>query len=802
MKTKSFSRILLSLILVIAMMSTAILPMSVFAAGTKPMITSVTAVSKTGHSTASEGDEIVIVFNTLVNYDNVTNVSAKDGSFGANYTYNWEEFNGVTLLKIALGESPEVILNKTAVSVDGVITDKDTGTNSCDNTDYIKITEGSFGIKVMPELVNATIVKVSDRPTASKDDEIVLVFSAPTNGKDILLDLEGEEGTSKFGTGASGSWNTSNTIYTITLGDGATIKDGNNIVLRTGIGLKDQFELAEVPAATEKLVGSFGEAKAPELVTATIIKTTTTPEAQENDEIVLVFSSRTNGANITSKILVNGNANALGTNASGEWSLSNTVYTIKLGTGDKAVDDENTISIDASCGLKDYYDVVDANHEKNVNLLGSFGEKGTEIPQIVSAVATSEGGADYIKITFNIETNLGELTIDDTVKASLMNVNAKLGDISVVTKDSKTLKIKLGENATIKSGDTIDLSPLNIKSLSTDTALGTATVECSGYTAPVVKDIVAENGGVIKITFSTRTNEASVNLEKSAALYGEGATASWTDARTLVITLGSDYGITERGYISLDNLGIADGYSGDYVVSGQYKIQSGSFTSDVLEVKSVIGKSATTQVNTAAAGDKVTITFSHATDMNDNLAEIISEVKSGETVLTNAFGTGATCEWLTSHKLAITLGEAPEIKRDDVIYFNKENIKTLAGQELATDSFAVKGSFDGRAYYLSGNYVAQTATAKDHSFKVTVDNTSDAVAAKPTIVCVAYSGTTPVAVSRVSSGIDETADFVFTFSGSYNVTNAKIYAFKGLLDDITDSSDSPEVLAETKNISK
>lgn len=782
-----------------------------FGTAIKPRVVNAVAVSKTGHSTASEGDEIVIMFNTLVTHDNIT-VRAKDGSFGTDFDnenkdangnnafINWKD-DGVTTLTITLGSEPDVELNKTAVKLDGIIKDLYSETLECENIDTIRIKSGSFGIKILPELVNATIVKVSKRPTASENDKVVLVFSAPTNGEDIISYLGG---TAFFGDTATGSWNTpTNTVYTVKLGNNAAIEDGSDIVLPSNTGLKDQYDIAEVPAAAKTLAGSFGKADAPKLLTATIIKTSTTPEAQENDEIVLVFSSRTNGTQIASKVSVNGNSNALGSNVSGVWSLDNTVYTIKLGSGNKSVDDGDTISVDAACGLKDYYSVVDFDFGTTAVLAGSFGEKGTEIPKIVSAVATSEDGSDFIRISFNIETNLDELNIDDTLKASLMAVNTKLGDITVVTKDSSTLKIKLGETATIKTGDVIDLTPLGIKSKSTDTALGTATVKCSGYTAPVVKDIVAENGGIIKITFTTRTNKASVNLESSAALYGEGATASWSeDAKTLTITLGTDYGITERGYISLDNLGIKDGYSGSYVVSGQYKIQSGSFTSDALEVKSAIAKSSETTVTDAATGDKITITFSYATDKNDSLTDIISEIKSGDTVVANPFGTGAGCEWITSRKLVITLGDAPEIKRDDIIYFNRANIKTLSGQELTTESIAVKGSFDGRDYFLSGNYVAQTETAKDHSFRVAVDNTSDAVAAKPTIVCVAYNGNTPVAISRVSAGIDESAEFVFTFSGNYTITNAKIYAFKGLLDDIADTTASPEVLAETKTINK
>lgn len=783
-----------------------------FGMAIKPEIARVSAVSVTGNPTATQGDKIVIAFNTLVNHDDVTDVSVFDGNLGNGFDIKWQDAETtVAIITIGAG-SPKIDVGTTSIRFVGEIWDV-THTVKMSEADHI-VSHGAWGITITPELMSATIVKSSNKPTAQAGDKIVLVFTTPTNGVNVIPLLQDELSN------ATGVWSANNTIYTITLAANTEITDSSSIefdnvdtVNGLKAPLKDIYGVSVVEDKTVALKGSFGKANQPELLSATIVKTKTDVGAQAGDQIVLVFSAMTNGADNTQNPNIIGSlSEKLGTGAVGTWSTNGTVYTVTLGDNPTITEADN-ITLRETSDFKDVHNIVTVKGG-TVNLVGSFGATPTEIPQIVSAIAFSKGNYDYIKVTFNIETNLGDAAfiIDDNFKNELKENNPELGNVTEITKTATTMTITLGEGATVKATNTEDadnsndkmlnLSNLGIASKSSKTALAITTAPYSGYTVPVVKDIVAEDGGQIKITFTTRTNQASIDLESLAALYGEGATAAWPNAKTLVITLGTDYGITERGYISLDNLGIKDGYSGSYVVSGQYKIQSGSFTSDALEAKSAIAKSTTTTVTDAAIGDRITITFSYATDKNDDLANIISEVKSGDAVVTNPFGTGATCEWVTGQKLVITLGEAPEIKRDDVIYFNTANIKTLSGQVLTTSAVTLKGSFDGRDYFVSGNYIAQTATAKDHSFKVVVDNTSDAVAAKPTIVCVAYNGNTPVAISRVSAGIDETAEFVFTFSGSYTITNAKVYVFRGLLDDITDTEASPEVLAETKTIHK
>lgn len=769
----------------------------------KPSVVKAVAVSKTGNSSASEGDQIVIMFNTVVTHNTII-VGCDRGSLGTDFNnedkdengnnefIKWKD-DGVTTLTLTLGANPLVEINRAEIKLIGEIKDAYSQTLLCENAGTILIADGSFGIKIIPELVSATIVKVSDRPTASIGDKIVLVFSAPTNKANIAGYFGGA-----FGNGAEGEWNENGTVYTVELkNDVSSLNDNATVTLQASSGLKDQYGIGDVPSASQLLKGSFGVANKPEFLSATVVKKTTKAKAQKDDEIVLVFSTMTNkDGNMENKILSNG-TNAFGTNAVYSWdSATGTVLTIILGA-DPTVADSAIIKLDNASGLlKDNHNVI-AVDTKEVELKGTFGETFPEFPQIVSALGYSSGNSDYIKVTFNMETNLMDLNIDDNFKNTLKTKNINLGDITEVTKTDTTLVIKLPSNATIKCGDTLELSSLGIKSKSTGTDLAETLISCEGYLVPLVLDVAAETG-VILIKFTTQTNAAAIDLSELTLLYGENATASWNDSKTLKITLGKNYGINERGYITLDNLGIKDGYAGSYIVSGQYQIQSGSFTSDELTVRNAIATSETTEIVSASKGDEITITFSHSTNTLELLDTIVDRVETVDArSVENAFGTGAQAKWRNNKTLVITLGDEPTIKRDDVIFFKTSNITKLSGTILKTESVKVKGSFDGRDFYVIGDYSKTSGANGDHQFKVTIEDTSKTIAPKPTIVCVAYNGSSPVSISRVSTGVTESADVLFTFSGAYTINSAKIYVFNGLFDEITSS---PEVIAEMKTI--
>ncbi len=724
-------------------------------------------ITKAVAFTQNDMDYIRVFFNTEVKAKagETIDVAISGFTMGASASKVLvDQNNGLTYYEIAMAkdEHSSFESGKYAISLTGIV-DKGTGSKELASTP-VTIT-GAFISPITPEVLKVVAISNDGSGVAKTGDKIVAVFNTEVK----LGTVEAVDGYLGAGSSVSHSSAAKNVVEITLGGADLNIQPGTTKIKFTGFK-DDATESVTMDVTTEIVDGNFGYSPVPEILKATAVSADGSGVPKAGDKIVVVFNTM---------VTYEGN------------DIYYYEYTL-------ATDGEYDSGDDFSITVKSKATGIDYTLTKAIT--GTFGY--SVAPAVKSVILSERDEIERITVVFDRATNMQ--SIENVALATFRTNNEHLGaDATAMWAKDTVLEITLGSAATTTNTDVLNLSGLGIKAADTNEDIDNINaLEITGSLVSVVKDVVAENGGKIRITFTTRTNADSINLEPSAALYGEGATASWVDAKTLLITLGTDYGITERGYISLDNLGITDGYSGTYVVSGQYKIQSGSFTSDALEAKSAIAKSATTTVTDAAAGDKITITFSYATDRNANLANIISEVKSGDAVVANPFGTGATCTWITGQKLVITLGDAPEIKRDDVIYFNKANIKTLSGQELTTESVALKGSFDGRDYYLSGNYVAQTATAKDHSFKVVVDNTSDLVAAKPTIVCVAYNGNTPVAISRVSAGIDETAEFVFTFSGSYTITNAKVYAFKGLFDDITDTTASPEVLAETKTINK
>ena len=724
-------------------------------------------ITKAVAFTQNDMDYIRVFFNTEVKAKSGETIDVAISGFtmGASASKVLvDQNNGLTYYEIAMAKDEDSSFEsgRYASSLTGIV-DKGTGSKELASTP-VTIT-GAFISPIIPEVLKVVAISNDGSGVAKTGDKIVAVFNTEVK----LGTVEAVDGYLGAGSAVSHSSAAKNVVEITLGGADLNIQPGTTKIKFTGFK-DDATESVTMDVTTEVVDGNFGYSPVPEILKATAVSADGSGVPKAGDKIVVVFNTMVTYAGNDIYCY--------------EYALAN--------DGEYDIGDEFSITVKSKATGIDY--------PLTKVITGTFGY--SVAPAVKSVILSEKDEIEKITVVFDRATNMQ--SIENVALATFRANNPHLGaDATAMWEKDTVLKITLGAAATTTNEDVLNISGLGIKAADTNEDIENIdALSITGSLVSVVKDIVAENGGKIRITFTTRTNADSINLERYSALYGEGANASWVDAKTLLITLGTGYGITERGYISLDGLGIADGYSGTYSVSGQYKIQSGSFTSDALEAKSAIAKSATTTVTDAAAGDKITITFSYATNRNTNLANIISEVKSGDAVVANPFGTGATCEWITSQKLVITLGDAPEIKRDDVIYFNKANIKTLSNQELTTESIALKGSFDGRDYYLSGNYVAQTATAKDHSFKVVVDNTSDAVAAKPTIVCVAYNGNTPVAISRVSAGIDETAEFVFTFSGSYTITNAKVYAFKGLFDDITDTTASPEVLAETKTINK
>ena len=78
-----------------------------------------------------------------------------------------------------------------------------------------------------------------------------------------------------------------------------------------------------------------------------------------------------------------------------------------------------------------------------------------------------------------------------------------------------------------------------------------------------------------------------------------------------------------------------------------------------------------------------------------------------------------------------------------------------------------------------------------------VEDTLLAPSVVPTVVCVAYNGTSPVSVLRICVDVENTIQPVFEFAEGLKITSAKIYVFNELFGDV---NSSPSVLAETIEI--
>lgn len=775
-----------------------------FGKAIKPEVLKAVAVSVTGKATSTQGDKVVVAFNTHVNHSNITDLVVVSGgtlgtgfNYASNVTWNDSDVSGASVATVVLGYNPDITVGtgKTVLMFVGDIYDY-TNSVKCTNSNYIAVKDGSFGISITPQIMSATIVKTSNIPTSQQGDKIVFVFTTSTNGvdnnhsPDIINIL-----SNKFGTGATGIWSSNGTIYTVSLGTSPTITDGENITLQSSSILKDMYDINQVPTGTVTLKGSFGKTITPELLSATIIKDTLSPFAQQGDKIVLVFSAQTNKENIAGNL-----GDKLGTGAFGSWDNSGTIFTLTLGANPTVID-VDSITLQAS-NLKDIYGKVYIG-TKTLPLQGTFGVKQIEIPKVVSIIGYSDSGKDYIIATFNIATNLDTLNIDDNFKKILKDDNIKLGNITTVTSTSTELKIELSSDSTICKGDKIDLSKLGILSKSGGVLDNDSIPTCDGYLVPVVKTVVAA-GKNLSITFSSRTNGAK-NLTGLSSLLGLGATAAWSVNNTvLTIALGQDYTITNNGYIVLNGLGIKDGFSSTYNVVGQYKITSGSFTSGILTVSKIIAQSNDKSSTNAKPGDVILVKFDSATNLNGQSIDALLNSTDIDAIITVAdgntkLGTGYTGTWVTYDTLKIILGSAPSIAIGDTI--TVQNVAFPNGQgAMGATPKPLSGSFDGREFVIANSGITLSGgTTGDYRIKFDVQNSLLNTSIVPTIVCVAYSGTTPVSINRLTIDIPNTATPIFDLSKSLNITQVKVYVFNDVFADI---ANNPDVLANTVVITR
>ncbi len=665
------------------------------------------------------GDKIQLVFNMAINDADLYTAMGGATVFGEGSSGSAEN----NVYTIILGTGVTSIPASFSINSDAGLKDASGYSANAVITNFSLV--GSFGIAVnpvatKPALKSAVIIKDSGKLGIHAGDKIVLIFNVATNGKDDNINLLNNiafpgRNDETLGENPSGRW-ISDIEYEITLGEGAVISEvvNDNAIIKFNHhnALMDK---AKITAASEieiyQFEGSFGVPSVLKLEKAVIVKADNNKmaKAQKGDELVLSFSSKTNAADIASKL----DTSLYGDGVEGEWSNDDTIYTITLGT-DAEIADEASIVIPAAVELEG----VDggAFAFNSVKLEGSFGKVST--PVVISAVAYSDVDNDYIDIMFSVDTNT---FVENKTQGKYLFVESTrniLGDYSVNwSKGANILTIILGNDHTFKTDSEIIFVDEIVKDVDGLGVLadGTGVANVKGeLRKPYVVSVIADydEGAKVEtltVTFSSKTNKPeNIDLSAQSSSLGIGATASWTDSKTLVITLGAGRTISVNGTggILLNGLGITNGFDTNEVV-GQYSITGGTLKEDVLKV--VDARVNTRTIGEGETADFLTVTFNASTDMYGrtlatefNMSDIEANIEA-----THTFGTGATAKWESASKLVIRLGDDSLLKNEKALAkdatITLKNLKFANGLgEIEEEAFAITGSFDGRETKLEG----------------------------------------------------------------------------------------------------
>lgn len=766
----------------------------------KPEIARVSAVSVTGNPTAAQGDKIVVAFNTVVDHSDVTDISVTGGNLGNGFDVDWND-DETTVAIITLGAgSPKVEVGTTAIRFEGAIWDV-THSLKLTNQDYT-VSHGAWGVTITPELMSATIVKVSDKPTAQAGDKVVFVFTTSTNTPNNITSLFGD----KFGTGATGEWSAEGTIYTLTLGTNPTIADGNEITFANNGSVKDCYGVSEVANKSGlALKGSFGKANRPELLSATIIKNAIEPKAQAGDQIVLVFSAMTNEKSDIVTLF----GNKFGTGATGAWSANGTVYTITLGTT-PTITDADTITLTENSGFMDVHEIVTVKGGTAIALDGTFGEEVVQDLKVSSVIAYSEGSKNKVKVIFNVETNLTTVA-NSSFKTALGEANKAndkciFGEAFDIDVTAQELVITL-DNTGYSVTDTtvLNLAGLGIKSVSGGELTGTIPA-CDGYFVPVVEDVVVQDDGVTLVVYFSARTDGNKDAAKAAvlaqkALFGSTANQNveWKNNNTeLHITMSDDNTMADDAYIVLNDFEIYDEFSKTHKVVGQYNVDTEKLDYKVLTFVVYANainteNAAREDVTKAKDGDELVIEFNRATNTPDNMLANLALENADD-----KFGEGATAVWNSDKKLVVTLGTGSAISTSSKIIV--KNVKFANGtgklsQSNASESeaIAITGKFDGREYWIDS---ATKAVANGRT-RITVSLTKSAIATEATnvfAICQAYNSKNTVeTISAIGVPDKATNSFIFDFNAT-NLTDFEVVVLKG---DYSDMNAGVDVYSDT-----
>lgn len=789
-----------------------------FGTTVKPQVMSVTAISTTGNGVASAGDKIKVVFNTMVDNTGVkdTDIVAADGNLGANKTVAWTEENGVSVLTVTLGTSPNVVPGTTKLSINGVIKDLDTKSLICDNAQSL-IIQGSFGSIVAPQVVKVVALSTTGNGVASQGDIIKVIFNTLVDYSSVT-GISADSG-SLGGPGLDRTWTEENgvSVLTIKLGADPIITIGTTRISINGV-IKDKTTRSFTcdNAQLMQITGSFGTGGVlitPHITSVTAISATGIGQAMAGDKIKVVFNTAVDHSAVTS-VVTNG---SFGTGSKVDWVTENgtSIMVITLGENPVIVVGETTLSIVGSVTDDLTKSATCDNAVDRVIDKGTFGV--ATIPSVISAVAYTDVASvdlkgEYIRILFNAATNK---PIINPVSIKVNNVTNVMGtEVSAEWKSDFELLVALGADSTVKKGDTLDFSGLGIKAKDTTYFdIVKSTVNVTGELAvPVVLSAVAADGNpstqgaakgdTITITFSSRTNKA-VNLSNLTALLGTGATASWNaNGTVLTLTLGNNPTVYDAGFIVINSIGIKDAFSNENAVVGQYQITG--FFGPVKEGPKVVKVSASSTditKTTVGNGDKITIKFNAPTNQfgtktKAQLDQIIT-LGAGKNLGTNYIG-----EWFNNDTLVITIVDStganivPGVDKISIGGTGEYAIKYASGLHdgsLATNEsdVLITGSFDGRAFAITN--VMFNKAAGRVKVTATIDKSNLNYNGNVTVVFALYNGNTPVLINSVKMNIETKVDLESVFETPEGNT-VKVFVYS---DFVSDLNASPAVLANT-----
>ena len=194
-------------------------------------------------------------------------------------------------------------------------------------------------------------------------------------------------------------------------------------------------------------------------------------------------------------------------------------------------------------------------------------------------IRSGAGLNDTMTIVFDTPTDQPALSVAQLNSALSSGTFGTAGNGALVSwSDNKTLVITLGSDATVKSGATVDVSTLGIKDVGDESIASTASAAIGGTfgsQVPGITSITAADDGhqvgaglsdTVTIVFDTSTDQPALSVSQlnsalsngSFGTVGNGASVSWNDNKTLVVTLGSDATVRKDAAIDVSTLGIKD----------------------------------------------------------------------------------------------------------------------------------------------------------------------------------------------------------------------------------------------------